>query len=345
MTGATSGTTDPTDTAASAVRLNTATVTQYLASQSAGLAPGKRRTVLLRAEPVWDGPSPLTWGDQRRAVVVGAPSPQAAYELGLAHQRPAATGPDVLVVLTDREEADLGPDLLAKVHRQRVNAVDTWDVVREAFGAMERDPRLERDNWAAEALLDATPPGGWPQLGGGILTRTTALTSLALRRLGIGRYDPDRDQGDSTGVSAESVSGGGDPGTEGTPEAVTGGDSLDAHALLRWSLTPGGPEPLLALRRPEREGLASFLGKDDRTGLAGQALIALVDAGHGPDAVAFGLVCAALWARPEAEAEDYRARGRAERWFGRSRPSAERHWARSRRHSDGAARSSSPASC
>ncbi len=319
MSRATSGTAGPVDTAASAVRLNTATVTQYLASQSAGLTPGKRRAVLLRAEPVWDGPPTLTWDDQRRAVVVGAPSPLAAYELVLAHQLPTATGPDVLVVLTDQEEAELGPDLLARVHRQRVNAVDTWDVVREAFGAMERDPRLEQDNWAAEALLDATPPGGWPQLGGGILTRTTALTSLALRRLGMGRYDPDRNQGESGTVPAESGPGGA-LGTEGPPEVPTGGDTLDVHTLLRWSLTPGGPERLLALRRPEREGLASFLGKDDRTGLAGQALIALVDAGHGPDAVAFGLVCAALWASPDAEAEDYRARGRAERWFGEEPP-------------------------
>ncbi|MFD9848701.1 BREX-2 system phosphatase PglZ [Streptomyces parvus] len=320
MTRPTTGTAGATNTAAGAVRLNTATVTQYLASQSGGLTQGKRRAVLLRAEPVWDGPSPLTWGEQRRAVVVGAPSPLAAYELVLAHQRPAAAGPDVLVVLTDQEEAELGPDLLAKVHKQRVNAVDTWDVVREAFAAKGRDPRLEQDNWAAEALLDASPPGGWPQLGGGILTRSTALTSLALRRLGIGRYDPDRDPGDGdTGASVEPEAGG-DPAAEGPPETLAGGDTLDVHTLLRWSLTPGGPERLLALRRPERDGLADFLGKDDRTGPAGQALITLVDAGHGPDAVAFGLVCAALWASPGAEAEDYRARGRAERWFGEEPP-------------------------
>ncbi|AXE80189.1 BREX-2 system phosphatase PglZ [Streptomyces atratus] len=322
MTQATTG------TAASTARLNTATVAQYLASQSAGLGPGKRRAVLLRAEPVWDGPGLVIWGEQRQAVVVGAPSPLAAHELVLAHQRSSATGPDVLVVLTDREEAELGPDLLAKVHKLRVNAVDTWDVVREAFGAIGTDDRLEQDNWAAEALLDATPPGGWPQLGGGMLTRATALTSLALRRLGIGRYDPDRDP-DASGADAQAGPGAASEqglghaasGSRAT-EAVTGGDTLDVHTLLRWSLTPGGPERLLALRKPERDGLAQFLGKDDRTGQAGQALIALVDAEHGPDAVAFGLVCAALWGRPEAEAdaEDYRARGRAERWFGEEPP-------------------------
>lgn len=104
-----------------------------------------------------EGLDELVWGEQRRATVAAAPSPLGVYELLLAHQKPSATGPEVLVVLTDREEAELGPDLLAKVHRQRVNAVDTWDVVREAFGASAFDHRLFEENWAAESLLDATP--------------------------------------------------------------------------------------------------------------------------------------------------------------------------------------------
>ncbi|MET9863974.1 BREX-2 system phosphatase PglZ [Streptomyces smyrnaeus] len=284
----------------SAVRLNAATIAQYLASQP-GLSPGKRRAVLLRAAPRWDGPAELAWGEHRQASVATAPSPLAAYELVLAHRAPAAPGPDVLVVLTDREEAELGPDLLAKVHRHRVNAVDTWDVVRESFGAVSTDGRLVDENWAAEALLDATPPGGWPRLRGGVLSRDKALSELTLRRLGIGRYDPDRDQ----------------------PHALSAsGDELDIHTLLQWSLVSGGPDRYLALRAPERRGIAAFLGSSDQAGQAGRTLLALVEAEHGPDAVAFGLVCAALWvhADAEADAENYRARGRAERWFGEEPP-------------------------
>ncbi|MFJ3724966.1 BREX-2 system phosphatase PglZ [Streptomyces sp. NPDC090045] len=269
---------------------------QYLASQASRLKPGKRRTVLLRAAAVWEGPSELTWGDARKAEIRIAPSALAVYELVLGHLAPEATGPEVLVVLTDREEAELGPDALAKVHRQRINAVDTWDVVRESFAARGTDVRLLEDNWAAESLLDATPPGGWPALAGGMLSRRGALTALALRRLGIGRYDPDLDES----------------------EARDADDVLDVPALLSWSLVPGGPERFLALREPERDGLTRFLGSDDQAGEAGQALFALVKAEHGPDAVAFGLLCAALWehADPDADADVYRARGRAERWFG-----------------------------
>ncbi|MET8488232.1 BREX-2 system phosphatase PglZ [Streptomyces tendae] len=294
-------------TTTSAVRLNAATITQYLGSEP-GLKPDKRRVVLLRAEPSWDGPGELPWGEQRRARVAVAPSPLGVYELILAHQKPSATGPDVLVVLTDREEAELGPDLLAKVHRQRVNAVDTWDVVREAFGASAPDHRLFEENWAAESLLDAAPPhGGWPKLAGGVLSRREALTALALRRLGIGRYDPDAESSHSS--------------------AGVGGDELDIHTLLRWSLASGGPERLLALRAPERAGLVRFLGEEEQAGRAGQALLALVTAEHGPDAVAFGLVCAALWGHADATADagDYRARGRAERWFGEEPPAEGQH--------------------
>ncbi|MFE5330799.1 BREX-2 system phosphatase PglZ [Embleya sp. NPDC056575] len=284
----------------SAVRLTAGTVTQYLASR-AGLDKDKRKAVLLRAAPVWDGPSLLSWGEQQ-ARVTTAGSPLAAYELVLGHLAPDASGPRLLVVLTDREESELGADLLARVHKHRVNNVDTWDVVREAFGAQYTDPRLSAENWAVEALLDAQPPGRWPQLGKGVLTRRHALAALALRRLGAGRYNPDHEAGSPVGVGE--------------------GLELDAYTLLRWSLSPGGPDRFLALRAPERAGLTRFLGEEEQAGLTGQAVLALTTAEHGADAVAFGLVCAALWVHAEgsADAGDYQARGRAERWFGEDPP-------------------------
>ncbi|MBG0825727.1 BREX-2 system phosphatase PglZ [Planomonospora sp. ID91781] len=290
---------------AGVMRLTTATVTQFLSSQSS-LADsltgdGRRRVVLLRSMPQWDGPAELAWGEGRRARIAAAPSPLAVHELVLDHLAEQAAGPAVLVVLTDREQSELDPAILARTHKQRIETVDGWDVVREAFGAEQVDPRLRADGWAAEALLDATPPGGWPPLAGGVLSRRTALSALALRRLRLGRYDTD--QTSSAGRAQDA-------------------DSLDTHALLRWSLTPGGPERLLALRGPERAGLVAFLGEEDQAGLAGRALLALAQAEHGADAVPFGLVCAALWSHAEADAQTYRVRGRAERWFGEEPPAA-----------------------
>ncbi|MZE79264.1 BREX-2 system phosphatase PglZ, partial [Streptomyces sp. SID5475] len=48
----------------------------------------------------------------------------------------------------------------------------------------------------------------------------------------------------------------------------------------------------------------------------------LAEAGRGEDAAAFGLVCAALWQHAEPAPETYRARGRAERYFGEQPPAA-----------------------
>lgn len=291
-------------TSAVAVRLNLATITQYLSAQGS-LADalegrGRRRAVLVRSAPQWDGPAEHAWGDGRSARIAAAPSPLAVHELLLGHlSDAAASGPALLVVLTDREQNELDPAILARAHKNRIDTVDSWDVVRDAFGAHQLDQRLRDDKWAAEALLDAAPPrGGWPRLGGGILSRGTALSALALRRLRLGRYQDEAARQDHTATA----------------------DRLDTHALLGWSLLPGRPGRFLALRGPERAGLAEFLGEKDQAGLAGGALLALVEAEHGQDAVAFGLVCAALWCHAEPDAATYTARGRAERWFGERPP-------------------------
>ncbi|MFF4037426.1 BREX-2 system phosphatase PglZ [Streptomyces sp. NPDC001816] len=294
--------TDTATAAPGAVRLNTATVTQYLSSQThlaaslTGEEQGRRRVVLLRSAPQWDGPAEPVWGEGLAAGVAVAPSPLAVHELVLDHLAVRRPGPAVLVVLTDREQHELDPAILARVHKLRIDTVDSWDVVREAFGARQIDPRLKDVNWAAEALLDATPPGGWSAVPGGWLSRQYALTSLAQRRLRLGRYDTEA-------------------GTR-----RPGDDRLDAQALLHWSTRPGAPERFLTLRGPERAGLAAFLGEEDQAGLAGRALLALVAAERGADAAAFGLVCAALWQHAEPAPETYRARGRAERYFGDQPP-------------------------
>ncbi len=278
-------------TVTTAMRLSRTTVAQYLSSHKRLAevlgAPGDPVTLLLRGEPEWDGDPVLTLADGRRARVSVGTSPLSVHETVLAHAREIAPDPRVLVVLTSVEEHDLDPAILVRTHRGRVHTVDRWDIVRETFGATTVDPLLKREGWACEALLDAAGAHGWPTaLAGGVLSRVPALTALATRRLGI-RAEVDR---------------------------------IDPLSLLEWSQRPGGPQLLLDLRAPERDGLIAFLSETEQSGATGAIITALVRAGHGPESVAYGLVCAALWQHAAPDNAVYQARGRVERWLGEHPP-------------------------
>ncbi len=61
------------------------------------------------------------------------------------------------VLLVGCEEADLGQDVLARLFRHRLLHVDRWQMVMEAFGAVQVDPRLYAIPWMPDALLEAAP--------------------------------------------------------------------------------------------------------------------------------------------------------------------------------------------
>ncbi|MEV0686631.1 BREX-2 system phosphatase PglZ [Nocardia sp. NPDC050378] len=275
-------TTEPTT-----LRLSKATVAQYLSAhkrlQTELTTPGGPVIVLLRGEPSWSGDDVLPLAEGRRARISFAASPLAVHEIVLAHAREIAPDPRVLVVLTDVEEHDLDPAILARTYRGRVHTVDRWDIVRESFGATAVDPLLKRASWACEALLDAAGPSGWPaSTTGRVLSRVAALTALTSRRLRI----------------------------------QSGSDRIDPVSLLQWTQQPGAAEQLLDLRAPERAGIIEFLSSPEQSGGTGTAVAALTMAGHGPEALAYGLVCAALWQHATPDHTVYQARGRVERWLG-----------------------------
>jgi hypothetical protein len=238
--------------------------------------------VLVRAEPVWDGEPTFKVGD--RAVHVAAcVSPLAVLEQITRHAQ-AGDG-SVLVVLTDRDAGELGNGVLSQVLGHQVLTLEPWSLVLESFGAQRLDPRLAFEPWAAEALVEALPPGGWPRLTGTVLSRDVALRHLAFRRLGLERL----------GI---------------------GPDDLDAHILVQWSALPGAVGSFGLLRAEERQGLSAWLG--EVVGQAARVLFALIGAGHGEDALALGLVCAAVWS-PGARGATERAQGRIDRYVGQAR--------------------------
>lgn len=256
-------------------RVNPAALAQKVSQQLRDHRADPNPVLLVRAEPSWPYPPELVLPDGRRLAVVACASVLAVWD-HLTRDRNRG-----LVLLTDLAERDLGAGVLAEVFRQRSIDVQPWDLIVESFGAQRLDPRLEAEAWAAEALTDAMPAGGWPRLVGTVLGRDQALRHLATARLGIERL----------GLAPE---------------------DLDAQALLRWSWLPAGPDAFSQLRDAEREGLSSWLARE--FGRPARALLALLAAGHAAEALPLGLVCQALWAA--GDADSLRAQGRVDHYFG-----------------------------
>lgn len=241
------------------------------------------RVLLMRAQPSGNGFAPFTVDGRtvRTAVCV---SPLAVLEQVTEHVE--GGGDSILVVLTAAEESELGPGLLSRAIRQRIFIVEPWRLIQESFGAQSIDPRLAAEGWAGEALLNAMPPGGWPRLHGSLLTRDTAMRALAARRLRLDRF----------GVEPE---------------------SLDAGALLLWSRDRESMEAFRTLRDTERTGLIDWLR--EYVGGTAEVLFPLVEAGNGADALALGLLCAALW-NPDAGGDAQRAQGGVLTYIAMARP-------------------------
>jgi hypothetical protein len=110
---------------------------------------------------------------------------------------------DWLVIVTDREDEDLGAGILAHLIWQRLRSPDPWEAARARFAASGIDPALTSrpDNRElATALVAATPDAGWPAAPAGVLTRSHAFGAVAAIHLGF-----DTDTADILGVLRWSI--------------------------------------------------------------------------------------------------------------------------------------------
>ncbi|MFJ7097190.1 BREX-2 system phosphatase PglZ [Streptomyces mirabilis] len=216
-----------------------------------------------------------------------------AWQNHLAQHAGGSRG-DVLVVTTDAPDTRPMPlDLRGQAIGRSLLAVDRVEIVKQRFGAIDVDARIRRQPWLADALLAAEPPGGWLPVGS-VLTLDAAMRALVHARIGLG-----------DGVSTDAV-------------------PLDAEALLTWSRTPGGPAHFAELQPEERAGLTDWL--ESVVGDVAPLLLALVQEGRGSDAMALGVVAAALTG-PKATAEAALAVG-ALFGSGPFRPDVLRHYTR-----------------
>ena len=246
-------------------------VANFLQIQRGSVPP----IIVVAGAPAWPHDPVQTTRDGARFEVVPATSVLAIWEQVVAeHHLPC-------VILTSVPEDALGTGLLSRIARRAVWRLEPWSLIADSFGAQRLDPRLEDLRWAGPALLEATPPKGWPPLAGTVLQRDVALRHLAAERLGLSRL----------GISP---------------------DDVDASGLLRWSALPGAQQGLSDLRESERHGLLAWFG--EVFGPTGEMVRRLDSAGHVADALPLGLLCAALWAA--GAPGDGRAQGRIEQYAG-----------------------------
>jgi PglZ domain len=219
--------------------------------------------LLLRAAPEWRGELEFSFEDKNRQIAVTVA--KCATVLAVLDALAGRRDGQYLVVLTPCDTRDVGDSVLALALYPEIKPVDRWDLVKDAFGAVSLDPALlKKDNrWAAEALLDAQPAGGWRRLPGSVLSRASALNRLTATRLGI------EDADDSP---------------------------VDAAALLQWTADRAAIETFFRLREQERTGLIAWLA--ETTGGVADVVFAMAATGKIFDAIPFGLAAAALYGPP-----------------------------------------------
>jgi hypothetical protein len=161
-----------------------------------------------------------------------------------------------LIIVTPLQDTDIGEDVLARLARRRLFPLDAWEGAARLFKATRLDPRLRRESWLADALIDGAPPEGYAVAASGLLDRDTAWSAFLVYRLGL----PD-----------------------GRPDAVS---------LLRWTLTSDGDARYENLPSVFRTHLADRFA--ETAGPAGAAVADCAQAGYLTLAVPIGLALTGL---------------------------------------------------
>lgn len=262
-----------------ALQINRLTIEALLDTYAAGLRD--RRLMLVHGRCPDTAPDIFTakiGGEPRRVHVSDQTSVLGIVDVWQQHRSDRARDADVLVVTTGIGDEQLGWDVRGHAVRRRTLTVEKAEIVKQRFGVRELDSRLYGEPWLLEALLDAERHEGWPR-SGSLLTRDAAVKALVVARLGLDRV-----------VDGE----------------TTAGLAINADAMLAWSRTSAGPTRFLELDGVERGKIKEWLG--ETAGAAVPVLMSLVEDGRGQDAMARGLLAAAM-ADPATEPDTVFAAG------------------------------------
>jgi hypothetical protein len=203
-----------------------------------------------------------------------------AARVALLDDEPGVT---VTVLVTALADKDLGEDVLARLAKGQLFAIDPWQIVKELYQAQTVDPRLRPHGWIAERLLDLAAAQTPSPASGGYLDAEAVWPLLLERLIGLA------------------------------------GDRPDLVALLRWSAAADNVQQFRRLPDEPRRAVESWLAV--QVGPAASAVLRCVAALDGPDALAVGLVLGVVHDLKAGGRLD-RAAGRLERFLGGQTPEA-----------------------
>lgn len=151
-----------------------------LLQKAADLVASKKseRALVLRAKPVWTG-GDLRVGGRVVRVVPGI------SQLGILDFLTAMAPDEYAIILTDRVRTDLGYAVLSRAYKNDIQMPDEWQAIPRLFEAREVSRELRRLDWAATALLDHQPVGGWPKTAEAAVSDAFAIACLLNAALGI----------------------------------------------------------------------------------------------------------------------------------------------------------------
>jgi hypothetical protein len=144
-----------------------------------------RRTLLVRAKPVWNGSPDLAIEDRPVRVIEGVSG------LAVLNAERSA-GPDqITVALTDLTEAQLGTAVVLDAIGQRVTEPDEWQSVPDLLGmrATIPGPVKRLGNWVPGLLTEWRPERGYPPAPGGAPAPVQVCKALLLGLLGLDTLD------------------------------------------------------------------------------------------------------------------------------------------------------------
>ena len=161
-----------------------------------------------------------------------------------------------LVLITSLSTTDIGDDVRARLFKQQLLPVDSWNALADRFKARQVDPALRQSTALADAALDALGSMAAPVVPSGVLTAEAVWQVVLQHRLGLSPARP---------------------------------DLLD---FLPWVSSQGAAAKWESLGSALQSQLAAWLSLT--LGDLGPILIRSLADGHGPDAIAVGLALGAL---------------------------------------------------